>query len=416
VSSVRKARRAVRRALPTRESEFIAASLREETVGGALLLIAAVVAVGWASSPLADSYNELRNLVIGPGALHLDLSLQEWAGDGLLAIFFFVAGLELKRELVVGQLRQLSEAVLPVVAALCGMVVPALVYLAVAWQDPSALRGWAVPVATDIAFALAVLAVIGSSLPTALRAFLLTLAIVDDLGAILVIAVGYTSSIRLGSLAAAAAGLGVWAWLQHRRVHNGWLLVPLAVVVWALVHDSGIHATIAGVALGLLTRVRPDSDEDHSPAERLEHRVRPISAGFAVPAFALLSAGVPFGPGALSDAFRDPAAVAVVVGLVVGKFVGVLGGTWVTARLTRAELSPDLGWPDVASVALLAGIGFTVSLLIGDLAFADDVGRAGSVKTGVLLGSLLSAALACLLLRIRQRHYRRVRNPVDGAD
>jgi NhaA family Na+:H+ antiporter len=410
-----KARRAVLRALPTRESEFIAASLREETVGGALLLIAAVVAVCWASSPLADSYNDLRDVVIGPSALHLDLSLQVWAGDGLLAIFFFVAGLELKRELVVGQLRQFSEAVLPVAAAVCGMVIPALVYVAVAWQDPSALRGWAVPVATDIAFALAVLAVIGSALPTALRAFLLTLAIVDDIGAILVIAVGYTSSIRLGPLAAAAAGLGVWAWLQHRRVHSGWLLVPLAVVVWALVHDSGIHATIAGVALGLLTRVRPDSDEDHSPAERLEHRVRPISAGFAVPGFALLSAGVPFGPGALSEAFHDTAAIAVVVGLVVGKFVGVLGGTWVTARLTRAELSPDLGWPDVAAVALLAGIGFTVSLLIGDLAFADDDGRAGSVKSAVLIGSLLAAAVASVLLRIRQRHYRRVKNPGDGA-
>ena len=292
------------------------------------------------------------------------------------------------------------------VAALCGMVVPALVYVVVAWQDPSALRGAAVPVATDIAFALAVLAVIGSALPTALRAFLLTLAIVDDIGAILVIAVGYTSSIRLGSLAAAAAGLGVWAWLQHRRVHNGWLLVSLAVVVWGLVHDSGVHATIAGVALGLLTRVRPDPDEAHSPAERLEHRVRPLSAGFAVPVFALLSAGVPFGPGSLAEAFRDPAAVAVVAGLVVGKFVGVLGGTWLTARLTRAELSPDLGWADIAAVAFLAGIGFTVSLLIGDLAFAGDAERSGSVKTAVLVGSVLCAALASVLLRMRQRHYR----------
>ena len=406
MTPVQKARRAVLRALPTRESEFIAASLREETVGGALLLIAALVAVAWASSPLADSYADLRDVVVGPSALHLDLSLQEWAGDGLLAIFFFVAGLELKRELVVGQLRELSEAVLPVVAALCGMVVPALVYLAVAWQDPSALRGWAVPVATDIAFALAVLAVIGSALPTALRAFLLTLAVVDDLGAILVIAVAYTSSIRLGSLAAAVAGLGVWAWLQHRRVRSGWLLIPLAVVVWALVHDSGIHATIAGVALGLLTRVRPDPDESHSPAERLEHLTRPVSAGVAVPVFALLSAGVPLGPDSLADTFRDTAAVAVVAGLVVGKFVGVLGGTWLTAKLTRAELSPDLAWADIAAVAFLAGIGFTVSLLIGDLAFADDAERAGSVKTAVLVGSVLCAVLASVLLRMRQRHYR----------
>jgi NhaA family Na+:H+ antiporter len=409
--------------LPTRESEFIAASLREETVGGALLLIAALVAVCWASSPIADSYYDVRDVVIGPSALHLDLSLQEWAGDGLLAIFFFVAGLELKRELVVGHLRQFSEAILPVAAAVCGMVVPALVYLAVAWRDPSALRGWAVPVATDIAFALAVLAVIGSSLPTTLRAFLLTLAVVDDIGAILVIAVAYTSSIKLWSLMAAATGLGIYALLQQKRVHTGWLLVPLALAVWALVHDSGIHATVAGVALGLLTRVRPDADEERSPAERLEHRVRPLSAGFAVPVFALLSAGVPFGPESLTEALADTAAVAVIAGLVIGKFLGVLGGTWLTARLTRAELSPDLGWPDIAAVALLAGIGFTVSLLIGDLAFADDSDRAGYVKTGVLVGSVASALLAGVLLRVRQRHYRRramdaerVRTPGGGAD
>jgi NhaA family Na+:H+ antiporter len=353
--------------------------------------------------------------VIGPSALHLDLTLQTWAADGLLAIFFFVAGLELKRELVVGQLRQLSEAVLPVVAALCGMVVPALVYLAVAWQDPSALRGWAVPVATDIAFALAVLAVIGSALPTALRAFLLTLAVVDDLGAIMVIAVAYTSSINLWALAVAFSGAGVWAWLQHRRVHSGWLLIPLAVLVWAFMHESGVHATIAGVALGLLTRVRPDPDEPHSPAERLEHQVRPLSAGVAVPLFALLSAGVPLDPGSIGDSFQDTAAVAVVAGLVLGKFAGVLGGTWLTARLTRAELSPDLGWPDIAAVALLAGIGFTVSLLIGDLAFADDADRAGYVKTGVLLGSVASALLAVVLLRVRQRHYRNHDRDGDGV-
>ena len=423
MTPVQKARRAVLRALPTRESEFIAASLREETVGGALLLLAATVAVGWASSPLADSYADLQDVVIGPSALHLDLTLQTWAADGLLAIFFFVAGLELKRELVVGQLRQFSEAVLPVVAALCGMVVPAVVYLAVAWQDPSALRGWAVPVATDIAFALAVLAVIGSALPTALRAFLLTLAVVDDLGAILVIAVAYTSSINLWALAIAVSGAGVWAWLQHRRVHSGWLLIPLAVFVWAFTHESGVHATIAGVALGLLTRVRPDTDESHSPAERLEHQVRPLSAGVAVPLFALLSAGVPLDPGSIGESFQDTAAVAVVAGLVLGKFAGVFGGTWLTARLTRAELSPDLGWPDIAAVAFLAGIGFTVSLLIGDLAFADDGDRTGYVKTGVLMGSVASALLATVLLRVRQGHYQnrtmgseRVRTRGSGAD
>jgi NhaA family Na+:H+ antiporter len=180
-------------------------------------------------------------------------------------------------------------------------------------------------------------------------------------------------------------------------------------------HESGVHATIAGVALGLLTRVRPDTDEPHSPAERLEHQVRPLSAGVAVPLFALLSAGVPLDPGSIGDSFEDTAAVAVVAGLVLGKFAGVLGGTWLTARLTRAELSPDLGWPDIAAVAFLAGIGFTVSLLIGDLAFADDADRTGSVKTAVLLGSVASALLAAVLLRLRQRHYRSHDRDGDGV-
>ena len=409
-----RAGRAVLRALPGRERSFITIALREETVGGALLLTAATVAIAWASSPLAGSYDDLRHLVVGPSALHLDLTLETWAADGLLAIFFYVAGLELKRELVVGQLRQVSEAVLPVVAAVCGMAVPALVYLAVAWHDPSALRGWAVPVATDIAFALAVLAVVGSALPTSLRAFLLTLAVVDDLGAIVVIAVGFTSSLNLWALAAAGGLVAGYAWLQHRRFTSGWVLVPLAVLVWVLVHESGIHATVAGVAVALVTRVRLDPGEEHSPAERLEHKFRPLSAGFAVPVFALLAAGVPVDPTSLAGAMDDPASVAVVAGLVLGKFVGVLGGTWVTARLTRAELSPDLGWADVAAVALLAGIGFTVSLLISDLAFSDQQ-RVADVKTAVLVGSVTCAVLAAVLLRVRQRHYRDADRDEDGV-
>jgi NhaA family Na+:H+ antiporter len=344
-------------------------------------------------------------VVVGPEALHLDLTLQEWAADGLLAIFFFVAGLELKRELVVGQLRRPSEAVLPMVAAVCGMAVPAGVYLAVAAAEPEVLKGWAVPVATDIAFALAVLAVIGSSLPTALRAFLLTLAIVDDLGAILVIAVGFTDRVDLLALGAAAAVLALYGYLQHRRVPSWPALLTLGPLLWVLVHESGVHATIAGVALGLVTRVRPGPGETHSPAERLEHVVRPVSAGVAVPLFALLSAGVPMTATSLGDAAGDTAALAVVAGLVVGKFVGVFGGTYLTARLTRAELSPDLRWADVAGVGFLSGIGFTVSLLIAELAF-DGSDRLDHVKAAVLAGSVLSALLATAVLRPRNRRHR----------
>jgi NhaA family Na+:H+ antiporter len=260
--------------------------------------------------------------------------------------------------------------------------------------------------ATDIAFALAVLAVVAAALPTPLRAFLLTLAIVDDLGAILVIAVVFTESIDLTALLAAVVLLAAYAALQHLRLTPWWLTVPLALALWVAVHESGVHATVAGVALGLLTRVRPDRDERHSPAERLEHLVRPVSAGVAVPVFALFAAGVRIDGDTLRGAASDAVAVGVVVALVAGKFVGVFGGTWLTARLTRAELSSELRWADIAAVALLSGIGFTVSLLIGELSFPGG-DREQYVTLGVLAGSLLAAALAALVLRRRARWHGR---------
>lgn len=393
--------------LPPGEGGYLARALRDETVGGAVLLLAATVALIWANSPGRDTYRELLGVSVGPESLDLHLDLAHWAADGLLAIFFFLAGLELKRELVVGQLREPAAALLPVVAAVSGMVVPALVYLAITRGSADTRTGWAIPTATDIAFALTVLAVIGSSLPTALRAFLLTLAVVDDLGAITIIAVLYTDRIDLLPLLGALAGLALYAALQRRRVTAWWAYLPLALAVWGLVHASGVHATVAGVALGLLTRVRPDAGEDRSPAERLEHRLRPVSAGLALPLFALAAAGVEVAAGDLRAAAEDPAAVGVALGLVLGKLVGVLGGTYLAARWTRAVLSPDLAWSDVAAVSALAGVGFTVSLLIGDLAFAGDPARTATVKIGVLAGSLTAAALAAVLLRRRERHYRR---------
>jgi len=405
---VARIRSTVLAALPLPERRFIADALRTETLGGLLLLGAAVVALVWANSPWYAAYESLRALEVGPAALDLHLDLLHWAADGLLAIFFYVAGLELKRELVVGQLREPSAAVLPVVAAVCGMVVPALVYLAVSSAAGGDLSGWAVPTATDIAFALAVLAVIGAHLPSSVRAFLLTLAVVDDLGAILVIAVVFTETPGLLPLAGAGLLLAGYAYLQHRRVRAWWVYVPLALTTWALVHASGVHATIAGVALGLLTRVRPDPDEPNSPAERLEHRLRPLSAGVAVPAFALMSAGVAVSAPGLREALGDGAALGIVAGLVVGKVLGVLGGTYLTARLTRAELHEDLDWADVAAVGLLSGIGFTVSLLIGELAFAGDAELTDRVTLAVLAGSLLSALAAAVLLRARNKHYQRL--------
>ncbi|MFF9586580.1 Na+/H+ antiporter NhaA [Streptomyces achromogenes] len=391
------------------ERTFIADALRAETVGGVLLLLAAVAALLWANVPgLHHSYETVSHFHFGPGALGLHLSVAHWAADGLLAVFFFVAGIELKRELVAGDLRDPKAAVLPVVAALCGMAAPALVYTLTNLAASGSLKGWAVPTATDIAFALAVLAVIGTSLPSALRAFLLTLAVVDDLFAILIIAIFFTDRLNLAALGGAAAGLAVF-WLLLRKGVRGWYVyVPLAVVIWALMYNSGVHATIAGVAMGLMLRCTTREGEEHSPGEHIEHLVRPLSAGLAVPLFALFSAGVSLSGGALGDVFAKPETLGVVLGLVVGKTIGIFGGTWLTVRFTRARLSEELAWADVFAMSSLAGIGFTVSLLIGELAFGSDTVLTGEVKAAVLIGSLIAAVCATMLLKLRNDRYRRL--------
>ncbi|MEU6866325.1 Na+/H+ antiporter NhaA [Streptomyces sp. NPDC046876] len=389
------------------ERRFVADALRAETVGGVLLLAAAVAALIWANTPgLADSYKAVGDIHLGPEALGLDLSLQHWAADGLLAVFFFVAGIELKRELVAGDLRDPRAAALPVIAAVCGMAVPAGVYALVNTAGNGSMAGWAVPTATDIAFALAVLAVIGTWLPSALRAFLLTLAVVDDLFAILIIAVFFTRSIDFLALGGAVAGLVLFWFLLRRGVRGWYVYVPLALVIWGLMYNSGVHATIAGVAMGLMLRCTRTGDEQQSPGEHIEHLVRPLSAGLAVPLFALFSAGVSLSDEAIAQVFTRPETLGVVLGLVVGKAVGIFGGTWLAARFTRASLSEDLAWPDVFAVASLAGIGFTVSLLIGELAFAGDETLTDEVKAAVLIGSLIAAVLACVLLKLRDRRYR----------
>ncbi|MER5545319.1 Na+/H+ antiporter NhaA [Streptomyces sp. NPDC001118] len=399
------------------ERAFVADALRTETVGGILLLLATVAALIWANVPaLRPSHESLSDFHLGPGTLGLNLSVAHWAADGLLAVFFFVAGIELKRELVAGDLRDPRAAVLPVVAALCGMAVPALVYALTNLTGHGSAQGWAVPTATDIAFALAVLAVIGTSLPSSLRAFLLTLAVVDDLFAILIIAIFFTDRLNFAALGGAVAALVVF-WLLLRKGVRGWYVyVPLALVIWALMYNSGVHATIAGVAMGLMLRCTTREGEQHSPGEHIEHLVRPLSAGLAVPLFALFSAGVKISGGALGDVFTRPETLGVVLGLVVGKTLGIFGGTWLTARFTRASLSEDLAWADVFAVASLAGIGFTVSLLIGELAFAGDAVLTGEVKAAVLIGSLMAAVCATVLLKIRNAKYRRLCEEEDRDD
>ena len=403
------------------ESLRIGEILRKETVGGALLVAAAVIALIWANSPASGSYFALRDFTIGYEPWHLDLSLGAWAADGLLAVFFFLVGLELKREFIAGDLRQPSKSIVPVAAAVGGVVLPALIYALINLGSPGTLRGWAIPTATDIAFAVAVLAIIGSHLPSALRIFLLTLAVVDDLLAITIIAIFYSSDLQPVPLLLALVPLAVYTFLaqKYRRffgVKTGaaWvILLPLGVAVWALVHASGIHATVAGVLLGFavpVLRSQASGGPEAGPglAEVFEHRFRPLSAGIAVPLFAFFSAGVAVGGWAgLGTALSSPVAVGIILALVLGKPLGILGTTWLLTKATKARLDESFKWIDILGVAILAGIGFTVSLLVAELSFGHGSVHDDQAKVGILAASLLAALLASVVLRARNRHYRK---------
>lgn len=381
--------------------------LHNETNSGALLLAAAAVAMVLANSALSDWYFNLSNLVIGPEALHLDLKLSTWAADGLLAIFFFVAGMELKYELVSGSLSNRANAAVPIAAALGGMIVPALIYFAINSGTPTQ-SGWGIPMATDIAFALAVLGVAGRNLPIELRAFLLSLAVVDDLGAIIVIAVFYSSSIAFTALFAGVACIVAFALAQRYKIKTGFIYVPLALASWFFIHESGVHATIAGVALGLVMRVKTDQGENQSPLERALDRFHPWSAGLCVPIFAFFAAGISVGGISVNDAFTEPVSLGVMLGLVIGKPIGVLGLAWLATKFTKAELNSSLFWGDILAIGFLAGVGFTVSLLITKLAFADGSEFNEIARLSVLIASVIAALIAVVFLQIRKNFHKLV--------
>lgn len=377
------------------------AFLQSETTGGALLIGAAIIGLLLANGPLSEPFHAIATTKIGIDALHLNLTIQQWTADALLAIFFFVIGCELKHELVVGTLSKPRQAALPVAAALGGMVVPALLYLAINRSGSAdAVSGWGIPMATDIAFALAVLAVLGRGLPSGVRTFLLTLAIVDDLGAILVIALFYSAGLSVEWIAVAALLLALFALAQRQRITSPLLYVPLALAVWYAVHAAGIHATIAGVALGLLMRVKKDPGETDAPVDRATTRFHPISAGIAVPLFALFAAAVDLRSIDLGVVINSPILLGVLVGLVVGKPVGII----LAARLATAlgaRLAAGVQWVDIALIGALAGIGFTVSLLISELAFTSEESLSAA-KLGVLLASIGAVAVSGVLLAVRK--------------
>ena len=394
---------------PNRPAKAVVAEfaryLRTETTGGMILLGATAIALLWANSPIDDIYRAIRDFRLGPEFLHLNLTIGDWAKDGLLALFFFVAGLELKRELVVGELSRFKQAILPVVAAIGGMIVPALVALSVGWGAPGIERAWAIPVATDIAFALGVLALTASNLPSSARVFLLSLAVVDDLGAILLIAILFTAKFDLVAAGVAVVALALYAYLQHRRVRSAWIYVPLALTTWVAVHSAGIHATIAGVALGLLTRVRADEGEEHAPAIRLEHRLQPWSAAVAVPLFALFAAGIKVDGESLSAVFTTALPLAVLIGLVGGKLLGIFGASLLAVKFKLAEKPRGMGWRDIGALSMLGGVGFTVSLLIADLALDGEAVELA--KAAVLIASAIASLSAAAMLLHRSRVHAR---------
>jgi NhaA family Na+:H+ antiporter len=406
----------------------LAVPLREfldtEAAGGLVLLAAAAVALVWANSPWAGAYQALwsTELAFEVGRWTLALDLRHWVNDGLMALFFFVVGLEVKRELAVGELRSLRNAALPALAALGGMVLPVLVFVALN-AGGEGLRGWGIPMATDIAFALGVLALFGSRVPAGLKVLLLSVAIVDDIGAIIVIAAFYSGGLAWAPLGVVVGLLAVIAVL--RRVGVLWwpLHVLLGVGVWLATYASGVHATIAGVALGLLMPTRPlvrhlsvslgDGDmelsalvvrwvkqhvqETISAAERLAHTLHPWTSLAVVPTFALANAGVPLSRASLAAAVGSPITAGVVLGLVVGKLVGISGAAWLAVRLRIGALPKDVGGRQVVAVAAVAGIGFTVSLFIASLAYPDPALQ-DQARVGILAGSLLAAAVGALLL------------------
>ncbi|RWP42807.1 Na+/H+ antiporter NhaA [Mesorhizobium sp.] len=371
--------------------------LDSEAAGGIILMAAAALALIVANSPLAETYFDALHVYLGP------LSVSHWINDGLMAVFFLLVGLEIKREMLDGQLSTWPRRVLPGVAAAGGMLVPALVYVAINRDNPAALSGWAIPTATDIAFALGVLSLLGNRVPGSLKVFLTALAIIDDLGAVVIIAVFYTSGLSLAYLGAAFAVIALLIALNRMGVLTLLPYLVLGAVLWVLVLKSGVHATLAGVALALTIplKVTPgiSHDLDHSPLHRLEHGLHNIVPFVVIPIFGFANAGVSLA-GLSPAALVEPLTLGVAAGLVAGKLVGVFGSSALAIRLGFADLPVNAGWLHMVGISLLCGIGFTMSLFIGLLAFANNVELQDAVKVGILAGSFIAAILGAAVLLV----------------
>ena len=373
--------------------------LRLEASGGLILIGAAAAALILSNSPLAGYYDAFRNVVVSVsvGEAGLSKPLLLWVNDGLMAVFFLLVGLEVKREIMEGQLSSREQIALPAIAAVGGMAAPAVIYALFNLNDPVALGGWAIPAATDIAFALGILALLGTRAPLSLKVFLTAVAIIDDLGAIIIIAIFYTSQLSLASLALAAACLVVLAVLNRMGVTRITAYAIVGLVLWVCVLKSGVHATLAGVALAFAIPLRATDEDGHSPLRHLEHLLHPWVAFGILPLFAFANAGVTLLGLSMKDFFH-PVSIGIAAGLFAGKVTGVFGLTWLAAKLGLCRRPEGTSWLQFFGVAALTGIGFTMSLFIGTLAFEDDSFGA-RVRIGVLTGSVLSAVLGYLILR-----------------
>lgn len=374
----------------TRPWTMLRTFLATEAASGFYLVAAAVAALIAANSPLAGAYAALLAIDLG------GLSVLHWVNDGLMAVFFLLVGLEIKREVIEGELSTTARRILPGVAALAGMIVPALLYLGVAHGDAAAMRGWAIPAATDIAFALSVLAILGKRVPPSLRIFLTAVAIIDDLGAIVIIAVFYTASVDVAMLAAAAAGIAVLAAFNRAKVTALWPYALGGVVVWHFVHASGIHATLAGIAVAMTVPLRAESGAA-SALHRLEHRLNPIVAYGIAPLFGFANAGISFAGVGRTDIIAV-VPLGIIAGLFIGKQAGVFGAVWSMCRLGLAQRPRGASWRQIYGVAILCGIGFTMSLFIAGLAFGDVGANNDIAKLGIIIGSLASAIAGYFVL------------------
>ncbi len=381
----------------------ISALLRHDAAAGVLLLACAAIALILDNSPLSWLYDAILTtpVAVQIGALAIDKPLLLWINDGLMAVFFFLVGLEIKRELLGGRLSSWHQAALPAVAAIGGMVVPALIYVALNHGDPTTLRGWAIPAATDIAFALGVLALLGSRVPVALKVFLLALAIIDDLGAILIIALFFTEDLSLLSLVIAGLCTALLIGCNLAGVRRLAPYVLIGIVMWVCVLKSGVHATLAGVVVAFTVPIRVPTIGGLSPLHRLEHGLLPWVAFFVMPAFAFANAGVALAGVTLADLLA-PLPLGIALGLFIGKPLGILGAVWLAVSTGLCRLPTGVTWWQIHGAALLAGIGFTMSLFIGALAFSDPA-QATAVRLGVLSGSLLSGIAGYVVLRLATR-------------